>query len=259
MEPDVKHIVGQFMRTRTIPLVWKADGLTSSVGTGTLFRIADRHFIVTARHIFDEYDPQKIAYQGRRDSTTSLFTIGIARLVKPNTPEPDVAVIEILEERTKKRLCTGWEFLTLDNVAPPSVDGLFALMGYPESTANSELWVPPKGIVYSRNRIIDPPKEAPNVNTETDLFFEYGATALAEYKEVEAPELQGTSGGSVWEYVDLDGGLWAPEKVVKVVGVQSARLRGKYFRAVSWGVVASILGQMDVHLKDAVMQVLESV
>lgn len=131
-------------------------------------------------------------------------------------------------------------------------------MGYPESTASSELWTPPGGIVYSTNRIIAAPKEARNVNPETDLFFEYGVTAVAGDCEVEAPELHGTSGGSVWEHVSLDGGLWAPEKVLKVVGVQGARLKGKYFRAVSWGAVASILGQMDADLKDAVMQVLES-
>lgn len=253
MEPDAKEIVGQFMRTRTIPLVWKADGLTSSVGTGTLFRIDDRHFIVTARHLFDTYDPEKIAYQGRRDETTALFTIGISRVVKPITPIPDAAVIEILEDVTRIRLSTGWAFLTLDNVAPPSADGLFALMGYPEFTIHSELWAPPKGIVYSTSRIVHPAREAPDVNPETDLFFEYGTMAVAGNQEVEAPELQGTSGGSVWEYVDLDGGIWAPEKVVRVVGVQSARLR-----AVSWGVVASILGQMDAHLKAAVMQVLDS-
>jgi hypothetical protein len=110
--------------------------------------------------------------------------------------------------------------------------------------------------VYSSNRIIEPPEEAENVNPDVDLFFEYGRTAIADEREIDAPELKGTSGGSVWEYVDLDGGLWAPEKVVKVVGVQSARLRGKYFRAVSWAVIASILGQMDPDLKEAVMQIL---
>jgi Trypsin-like peptidase domain len=256
MGPDVKDLVGQFMRTRTIPLVWKGDGYTSSVGTGTLFKIADRHFIITARHIFDAYAPDKVAYQARRDNTTSLATIGLARLVKPTTEHHDVAVIELLEDATKNKLSAGWEFLTLDNVAPASDDGLIALMGYPEFTSRSELWMPPKGIVYSSNRIIDPPKEAKNVNPDVDLFFEYGRTAVADDKEIDAPELNGTSGGSVWEYVDLDGGFWAPEKVVKVVGVQSARLIGKYFRAVNWGVVASILGQMDPDLKAAVMQIL---
>jgi hypothetical protein len=252
----VKELVGQFMRTRTIPLVWKADGYTSAVGTGTLFRIGARHFIITARHIFDAYAPEKVAYQARRDDTTSLATIGLAKVVKPDTEALDVAVIELLEDATKDRLSAGWEFLTLDNVAPASADGVFALMGYPEFTCRSELWTPPKGIVYSSNRIIDPPKEAKNVNPDVDLFFEYGWTAVADDKEIDAPELNGTSGGSVWEYVDLDGGLWAPEKVAKVVGVQSARLRGKYFRAVSWGVVARILNQMGPDLKEAVMQIL---
>lgn len=256
MGPDVKELVGQFMRTRTIPLVWKADGYTSSVGTGTLFKIANRHFIIAARHIFDTYNAEKIAYQARRDNTTSLATIGLARVVKPTTKDPDVAVIELLEDITKDRLAAGWEFLTLDNVAPASVDGVFALMGYPQFTCQSELWTPPKGIVYSSNRIMETPEDAENVNPDVDLFFEYGRTAIADGEEIDAPELKGTSGGSVWEYVGLEGGLWAPEKVVKVVGVQSARLKGKYFRAVSWAVIASILNQMDPDLKEAVMQIL---
>ncbi len=139
MGPDPIEILGQFMRTRTLPLVWKADGYTSSIGTGTLFRIAYRHFIVTARHIFDEYEPKKIAYQARRDSTASLFTIGLASVVKPVTETPDVAVIEVIEDITKERLSNGWVFLALDSVAPPSADGIFALMGYPQFTTSSLL------------------------------------------------------------------------------------------------------------------------
>jgi hypothetical protein len=237
--------------------LYRQDGDVYSVATGTLFRISDRHFIITARHIFDDLDPQCIAYPEHPDKTVR-WTIGMSRLVKPDTDQIDVAIIELLENATTKRLISGWQFLTLNNVAPATDDGTFALMGYPSefSTPRAE-WKPTGGIVYVSNRM-GAPSTAPDLNPAIDLFFEYGPTALKQgQEEVNPPDLSGTSGGSVWEYVDLEGGLWAPAKVLKVVGVQSAQLKKKYFRAVGWGAVASIFGQMDEDLRIAIQQALE--
>jgi hypothetical protein len=241
------------MQSVTVPLFYKQNDSAYSVATGTLFEIANRHFIVTARHIFDDFAPECIAYPERLNKIVRR-TLGISRLVKPDTEKIDVAVIEVHEETTREKLISGWQFLTLDNVAPATSNGTFALMGYPSQLAER---IPPAGIVYGSDRILVPPPTARNVNPEIDLFFEHGKTVFKEGREVNPPDLRGTSGASVWEFGNSEGGLWAPTKFLKVVGVQSAQTKGSYFRAVSWGAVASIFGQMDGQLGAAIQRVLE--
>ena len=246
------------MRSASIPLIFKYGDIYFSAGTGTLFEISGRHFIITARHVFDRHDPTRLAYPEHPDQTV-VRTVGISRLVKPDTDQIDVAVIEILEDVTKQKLTTGWKFLTLNNVAPATNNGIFALMGYPsELSTQKEKWKPASGIIYFSNRMMLAPHGASNLNPDIDLFFEYDAVVIKEgSEEVQAPDLTGTSGGAIWELGDLEGGIWAPGKVLKVVGVQSAQLKKQYFRAVSWAAVASIFGQMEEDLRTAIRQVLE--
>src|SRR5437762_1682321 len=258
MEKEALAVVERFMRSSTVPLLYNANEVNHSWAGGTLFRIADRHFIVTARHIFDDIKPENLAYPEHRDQG-GLRTIGRARIVKPDTAKIDVAVIELYDRATIEKLSTGWNFLTLDNVAPPtSMDGLFALMGYPSSMSYQRgEYVAANGLIFYTNQM-QAPVDAPQLNPEIDLFFEYAKTALLEGNQaIDAPPLKGASGCAIWECVASGGGFWLPDKTVKVEGVQSAYLRGTYMRAVSWGAVGSVLGRMDAELERAVKQVVD--
>ena len=42
--------------------------------------------------------------------------------------------------------------------------------------------------------------------------------------------------------------VWTPEQCLKIVGVQSAFLEGKYFRGKSWAAVLEIVRQVDESL-----------
>lgn len=58
----------------------------------------------------------------------------------------------------------------------------------------------------------------------------------------EVPRLEGTSGCAIWEVRGLsEGEIWAPEKVLRVVGVSSAYFHKKYIRAKRWLAAAQIL------------------
>jgi hypothetical protein len=66
---------------------------------------------------------------------------------------------------------------------------------------------------------------------------------------IKAPHLGGTSGASIWEYREPAGmAVWTPEQCLKIVGVQSAFLEGRYFRAKSWAAVLEIMRQVDESL-----------
>jgi len=256
-EPDTKKVVEQFMRSVTIPILYAHKDATYSVAGGTLFTINGRYFVVTVRHLFDDLQPEHLAYPENRVKA-QISTLGVSTIYKLATPEVDVAVVELRDEVTIKNLKAGWQFLTLDSVAPPSKNGLFALMGYPSKMSPQKgEWVVASGVVVYSLRM-EAPEDVTDANHETDLFFQYGKTLFRDgTDEIDAPELQGTSGSSVWELVDNPGGLWVPGKMVKVVGVQSAYKRGSYFRVVSWGSVAHLFRQIDAELADAMMKVLE--
>jgi hypothetical protein len=97
----------------------------------------------------------------------------------------------------------------------------------------------------------DIPQEAKSpIHPALDLFFFYPAEApTLDGKMVEMPHLGGASGASVWEYREpATGALWAPERVLRAVGVQSLFRKGRYFRVKSWAAVLTMLRQADAAL-----------
>jgi len=77
MEKEALAVVERFMRSSTVPLLYNANEVNHSWAGGTLFRIADRHFIVTARHIFDDIKPENLLVGPRGEV---LVTEAVARL-----------------------------------------------------------------------------------------------------------------------------------------------------------------------------------
>ena len=61
--PTEKSTVESFARTVTLPLLLDIDDKVTLQGTGTLFKIAGQHMVVTARHVFDDIpDLEKFAF-----------------------------------------------------------------------------------------------------------------------------------------------------------------------------------------------------
>lgn len=46
--------IERFVLNSTVPLVYNRDDAAVLAGSGTLFVVEDKYFVVTARHIFDE-------------------------------------------------------------------------------------------------------------------------------------------------------------------------------------------------------------
>lgn len=260
MSPTLEEVsaIEKFALSVTIPiLVETADGV-GLLATGTLFEIAERQFIITARHIFDDLpDLTKLAFPENL-LKGGLNTFGSFQLAKPTEDHIDVAVMEIQNDNTISKLKSGWQFLSLSNVALPSIastDGAFCLSGYPASlTKNEGGRLRGKFSTAYTQRIPDVPNEAkPPVIPELDLFFDYGhdATSITG-KKIQTPELPGASGASVWELKSSSSPIWTPESVVRVVGVQSAFVHSKYFRAKNWWAVAKVLKQIDQNIAEVV-------
>ena len=58
---DKHDAVDQFMRKVTVPIFCDTPNGVDHIGTGTLFEIGDRYFLVTARHNFDNQEAKHFA------------------------------------------------------------------------------------------------------------------------------------------------------------------------------------------------------
>jgi hypothetical protein len=125
--------VEQFTKQVTVPVLYDGEEF-DQIGTGTLFTLDDRLFLVTAAHLFDGADPANFSIPN--PTTTKLHTLGPYHLFRPKDDAVDIAVLELLDKDTIEHARAGWRSLTLENIGIPSRDGLFALCGYPPSAPN---------------------------------------------------------------------------------------------------------------------------
>jgi hypothetical protein len=241
--------LSRFMEQVAVPLlaVVGADDDIQSLGTGTIIEIEKRQFLITADHLFDGFDPENLAVPlGRRGG--QITTLGSLKLARPNpNMKLDVAVLELLDSSVVRRLQENWRFLTLDNVGPAHIGATHILAGFPSAlTETDDTTVRQTPLALYTKMLSEPPADANDVNPAWDQFFVMGAEAVVLTGEVApVPRLQGASGASVWELSKLGGALWAPERVLKVIGVQQSALHGKWFRATSWHAVIAVLKILD--------------
>jgi hypothetical protein len=258
ISPQEALAIERFAMSSTLPILLDREDKAVLHATGTLFAIAGRHLVITARHIFDDpVDPKKLAHPSAPLGGT-LHTFGEYDLTKPDADWPDIAVMSLRNPETIARLGASWRFLSLANIAMPSIgasNGAFFLAGYPAALTRpmGELVAGKFVTVYTQRLPSVPPEAKKPVDPDIDLFFDYAqhATSL-DGKEVSTPELPGASGASVWEYRKGLSAVWHPEDSLAVVGVQSAYIHSKYFRATNWLAVAKVLEQLGQDLAESV-------
>lgn len=246
----------------TVPLLLRTELSIDLHASGTLFESHGQQFIVTAAHIFDGLT--------RTSQLVVPVSAGKGSLIdleglKVYLSEPDdVALIELTDCRVRAILSEGWRFLSTVNISGPTAtesDSAFFLTGYPGSETHKQGdWLFSKGYTIYSQRILDAASagalsERPGI----DLFFEFGHTAVSlTGGSVSTPDLPGVSGASVWELKTPSEGVWAPELVASVVGIQSSVHReNKFFRAKSWIPLARLFEQVDRDLALAVRKKLE--
>jgi hypothetical protein len=86
-----------------------------------------------------------------------------------------------------------------------------------------------------------PPEAEQPVHPEVDLFFRYDAEANGSNGEPMAtPLLPGVSGSAIWECRDVNG-IWTAARSLKIVGIETSYLAGKYVRGKQWHLVQKML------------------
>lgn len=235
--------IGKFVNECTVPLLYHSGGKVPVrlFGTGTLFASGDQFFIITAGHIFDGSDVAgRLSYPDGREEG-GVYTLGRFHASRPEDGCEDVAIIQLLENKTIDRLSAGWSFLPLESVALPNNEGTFFLAAYPAELG----WADEDGVAGGYIRIYSEQKSAPSYIPDhregLDLYFEYRRSGRRDDGSPwRTPDLRGSSGGGVWQHQPDSDGLWTPTRATKVVAVQSQFRHSEYFRAKSWIAVARL-------------------
>lgn len=241
----------QFLVRRSVPIFVELDGRALSRGTGTLFRVHDRSFLITASHVFDDgIDPNAIAMPTDPISG-SIVTLGPATIFRPAEANIDVAAVELKCEETIARLSANWHFLGIENLANKYASAEhYVMCGYPKQMTTSSIDnVVARPVTFFSHTLANIPEAAKRpIVSDLDLFLEYGRDAVAiSGTDVDTPDLEGVSGASVWSLSTrpTQDPVWTPENRLLLVGIQTSFLHSQYVRCKAWSALAILFGNID--------------
>jgi len=140
VSPEIMRAIEQFTLKVTVPILYDDRQGIDHIGTGTLFETDDRHFLVTARHLFDGRSAEHCAVPYNPIDSKDFHTLGHLELHKAIDPpglEIDIAVLELLEPTTIDAIRRGWRLLKPEHSAIASAQGTFLLCGYPSKRTNT--------------------------------------------------------------------------------------------------------------------------
>lgn len=235
----------EFMMLTSLPILQSVDRNAHPLATGVLIEHERRAFLATADHVLEGLEPEDLLMPLKRDGG-QISQLGSLSLARPDKAGPDIAIIELKCDDVVKQLRDGWRFLNLNMIGDASRDADHVMAGYP-----SELAVVDDKAVYGTpfavftEMLQECPRGAENPNPDWDLFFALDRVGHRSTGEVlETPKLQGASGGPIWEVSSGGGGLWAPERVLKLVGIQMSAKPGHWFRATKATVVGGFVRKL---------------
>jgi len=265
-QDELKGILS-FVMSRTVPLAIE-NGFDQGVqGTGALFRLGGKPYFVTACHVLEKLDFEKVGIPiapadlvvARKVEGKPLLlkqaeirTFRKATIAKPFDPRYDVAVVILEDQGFVAALEQTWTFLTAGNfLRPGERAGGYLVCGFPISigrrVGDSTLF-PPLAIWTHR---ISAPKEAiafaAAPDPDTEVFFAYDKQALRSGQTIGSPELHGISGSVVWAVLQGDetSALWTPERQVRVAAIEFAFCHSRYVRAMKLNVLQRLFREID--------------
>jgi hypothetical protein len=263
---DEQTALRSFLMSCTVPLAIE-DRINQGVqGTGTLFRLGGKPYFVTARHVVDNLDFDKVGIPtAPTDSFARRMVEGKPRLlkearvqnfgrvtvVKPLEACQDVAVLVLEDEEFVAAVEQTWTFLTAANLWHLGERAQrFLICGFPvalgQQVPGSTLFPP----LLVSTQMIPPPDGIAwdsAVDGTTDIFFAYDKKVRRSGQIVDSPKLPGMSGSAVWAVLEdqQDGSLWTPETRLRVAGIQVRYCHSRYIRAKKLGLLESLFGQVN--------------
>jgi len=249
----------------TVPLIEEDEKTAAILGSGTLFSVNSKHYLITAAHVIDELVKAK---------RTDRIGIPLGRVGSPvcnlgkhyitydlKTEIFDIAIIRLDQPEMAAALATHWNFLSPRNIAGlrSEIKKCF-VAGYPRATSRTTAdWQMSSTFMAFATTFLDRvPDDAQDVRDGLDVFLDHEEKGTAlDGTLVELPRLQGVSGASVWSVLpDSRDGVWNAESQVRVVAVDVACRPGSYIRAKSWALVAKLFEALDGRAAEEIKEAL---
>jgi hypothetical protein len=233
-----------------VPLFSAIGEDADHLATGTFVAVGEKCILLTARHILDTCEPDRIAI-ATSPKGSGLQTLGNLVIHKPiDQPgtEIDVVGIEILDPKTIDIIKAGWRVVDMATGGEADASGELVLIGYPSATLNKkdmQIVGRPIGIVTALMDDV-PANAIPPVDPTLDLFLQLTQKAIATAGAiVDIPPIHGMSGCAIWQSREIaDGEFWSPDHALRLVGVQSTARPGSYFRGKRWAYIRNLLEQV---------------
>lgn len=235
--------IHDFFIHTTMPILIQEGDQFGIIATGTLFKIAEKSFLVTAAHTMDEFHSSRWCFP-THPRKGKIYTLGVGDYVRPSEPGLDVCVVELKDPEVIATLDLNWRFLTLNNVwLPDSSADAVLLAGYPSRRSHFVDDNLQGRVFILRQKMRDEVPAEASTSAEPliggiDFFIDY-RDAVNEYtgENISRVHIGGMSGCSIWAYRERGWAshtFWSPEASLRVIGIQSAFLENKYLRAKSW-------------------------
>jgi hypothetical protein len=228
----------------TMPLFAEVNGQGWLCATGVLLRVREKHFILTAAHVFDNWNTMPIPLNITDGvNGNPFFPIGEVTLRRSPTANPrnrladdpyDICVCDI-SLATAERIAAGnrFEFLKLSEVDAWNKQdprSWYTVFGFPGELNKTE--VEPKVLrsnacAYATVLYLGERGEIPwsDADRGVGILMDYGpnTTRNDSGQTVIPPHPCGMSGGGMWQVVEYGSNMgdWSV-KSLKLVGIQSA-------------------------------------
>ena len=259
--PAEKHCaIAAFLGKSSVPLYRAEPGQQVRVGTGTLFTVNGRHYLITAAHVLESI-PAGCVGLPTGPSARAITTLGPSLRLRAALEEHDIALVALEDDEVIDRLVGSWTFLQPRNLGVPRhPEQLFIVCGYP-GPCSGDVGGPEPLVVMSNGYRGEIDRLAVAFDPAIDLLLEYppNPVDLDSGEHVDAPRLQGLSGASVWVMEGEEAGeVWTAESQLRVVAIQSAAKLGSYIRAKRWHLFWSAFGSVDEQAAIQVRAALEA-
>jgi hypothetical protein len=213
------------------------------IGSGSLFAVTDKVFLITASHVVEEHFPRKVRSlrNGEPNDCHLLVPSAGDRLVSisgrvTGSPKFDVAVLEI---SSPQELTTRWTPIELDQVSlGEPTEGWHHFAGWPVQLSSRSAGAM-QGDRYrftcrSENSIVD------DEQLELALPIDLNGHVTFDGTPASLPALEGISGCPVWRVFGEHPSEYRP----RVAGVETGYIRKAqhlYVKATRWHVVLSLI------------------
>lgn len=257
---NIQQAIRVFTNACTIPiLVNGLDPITrqervGSRGSGSLFRFGDKHYIITAAHVLEDYNvaSPRIGIPTSLNSK-GVVTLGQCSVLTLKNPTSrwniDIGAIELDEEHLKL-LDKRYRFLSYDNIEVEQKSDKAIINGFPDSYTqyNDDVKsISVKPFCFISTFMNTEESSQIMENNEFSFFVNWGGlvfTTIDGEMLDSGLDLGGLSGAPVFQNCPCKG-IWSVEKSLKFVGVQCSVSQGKWIKGVKAGYLSTFFTKID--------------